>query len=140
MKEFVDKISSTLLWEVVSSKVEELSELPRIINAANDIEDDYNIDKINACEIIDSESFDVLGFSVGIEEITVKFEMPFVLVAKKGKKPIIKLQGYASGACVIPAEGSFDYSAMVFSKMNKEELLKNKNIVNITSLEYLSVE
>ena len=39
MKEFVDKISRTLLWKVVSSKVEELSELPRIINAANDIED-----------------------------------------------------------------------------------------------------
>lgn len=140
MKEFVDKISRTLLWKVVSSKVEELSELPRIINAANDIEDDYNIDKINACETIDSESFDILGFSVGIEEITVKFEMPFVLVAKKGKKPVIKLQGYASGACIIPAEDSFDYSAVDFSKMNKEELLKNKDIVNITSLEYLSVE
>lgn len=140
MKEFVDKISSTLLWEVISRKVEELSELSRIISAANDMEDNFSIDKITSCEILDSESFDVLGFSVGIEEITVKFEMPFILVAKKGKKPVIKLQGYASGACVIPAEGSYDYSSKDFNKMNKQELLEYRDIVNITSLEYLSVE
>lgn len=139
MKLDINVIAETLLWENVSKYVEQVTELRTIIGGITYI-DVGLIDKIDECEILDTEEFTLIEITEGINSIRVKFEMPFALCCWANKKHIFSVTAVANGECVIPDEKNFDYSSVDFDSMNRKDLLDVGEIVCVDNIKYNYVE
>lgn len=140
-KELLENLSTTLLWEVISAKVEEVNQLPVMLKGIAYIEDkDEIISKITRCEVLDSEPFDVKDFSVDGNRIKIHFEMSFVLTAWENKEERWRITSTAAGTCFVPDIEIFHWEDIKFEDMNRMELLERKNLVEISELKYVETE
>ncbi|GLC83338.1 hypothetical protein [Lacrimispora brassicae] len=138
-EELINMLSTTLLWEVISARIEELDQIPMILRNIGHITPD-EIAKINKSEILDSESFDVIRFEKLTEKILITFEMPFILSLWSDKEQIFRVTAIASGKCMIPDIEKYDWKSREFENMDKEGLLLNKELVDLLELNYPNVE
>lgn len=134
-----DEIVETVLWENVSNYVEQVNELGKMLENISYI-DKSIYGSITRCEVLDSEELCVLDTEATNGKIEVTFEMPFVLTCWKEKEQLLRITACIKGICVIPDESSFDYSAVDFSGMNRQELLEYGKIVELQGVEYFDVE
>jgi len=135
----IDEIAETLLWDNVSSYVENIDEFKRMIKKISSVKEEI-IQKINCCEILDTEECCILTVNKTDDGIQIEFEMPFILYCWEDKQHLLRVTAGAKGKCTIPDETKFDYKNVDFSKMNKKELLTYRNIVKIHDVVYQDVE
>lgn len=138
----LERISETLLWEVVSSCVEQCEQLPVMLNDIDYLEDKSGIiAKAVRCEITESDSFDTFDCTDYVDSLYVSFEMPFVLSVRSAEsKPLVKVTATATGQCFMHDCQSPFWQNTDFDDMNKQELLSYKHLVNVTELRYSNVE
>lgn len=140
-EQLLENLSETLLWEVISAKVEEVNQLPVMLKDIGYIDGkDEMIPTITRCEILDSEPFGVTDFSVDGDRICIHFEMPFVLTAWKNKDEIWRITSAAAGTCSVPDIETLNWEEIKFEDMNRIELLERKNLVEISELNYVETE
>lgn len=139
--ELVETFATSLLWEVVSSHVEQLNELPKMIGDIGYLKDvDGIISETTGCEIFDSESFDIIKFSAEDGKIIVNFEMPFIMSTWNNEKQLLRITSTATGTCAIPDINKFNWKNYDFDEMRKDELLAMQHIVEVLELEYCDSE
>lgn len=139
MKINIEEIAETLLWENVSNYVEQISSLQLILKDCWYIDKNL-IDRVNYCEVLDTEEFLVLDTVKTEEHIQVKFEMPFVLYCWQDEKQLLRVSAMISGCCEIPDEKHFNYDELDFGDMNRNELLSYGDMVRIFDVEYSGIE
>lgn len=62
--QLLELLSSTLLWEIVSAKVEEINQIPFMLENIGYLDEKETvISQINECEVFDSEPLTVIGSS-----------------------------------------------------------------------------
>lgn len=135
----INEIAETLLWDNVSAYVEKLDELKRMLEKISSVKEEV-LQKINCCEVLDTEEFCILTVNRVDDSIQIEFEMPFILYCWKDKQHLLCVTAVAKGKCTIPDESKFDYKNVDFSGMNKKELLAYGKIVKIHDVAYQAVE
>lgn len=141
IKEVIEILSTTLIWEVISEKVENLNQLPIMLGDSRYIENkDTTISQITRCEVLDSESLEIIGFTNYDESIFVVFEMPFVLSAWNESKQLLRITATVTGKYSVPDSKKYDWDNIDFENMGKKELLEYKELVDILEINYQFVE
>lgn len=139
--EKIEIVCNTILWEKVGQQVEQLEQLPIMVREVGYIEQlDEMVEQINECEILDTDSFDVLEIEESEDKLSVTFEMPFVLSAWADKKQLLSIHGMAEGKCSIPQKELVDLDYMKLEDMHKAELLKLGECVEVNELKYAWIE
>lgn len=134
-------LSETLLWEVISENVENVNQLPIMLQDINYLENKNSVIAIiDECEVLISDSFDIIKSETHGENILISFEMPFVMSAWSTTKQHLRITATATGKCMIPSIEIYDWDSIDFESMRKEELLENQNLVDILELNYAWVE
>ncbi|MDE7399410.1 MAG: hypothetical protein K2N06_07755, partial [Oscillospiraceae bacterium] len=102
-QELLDELSETFLWEIVSAYIEQPRFLPDMLRNVGYIENkDEIIQKVDDIEVMDSEEPEIFNSSAENGRISFGFEMPFVLNARCGKEPLLRITATAAGQCSIP--------------------------------------
>lgn len=131
MNEIIETLGMTLLWEVISERIENVQEICKIIN--NDSKD------LTGVEIIDSDSFEIINYSIH-DVLTLDFEMPFIMIVEYNNVQRLRLQARAVGKCKTLAPNDFEFNVSDFIEMNRIELLRYKYLVTIVNLTYHDIE
>lgn len=140
-QELLAGLSETFLWEVVSAHIEQTRFLPDMLLDIGYLENkDEIIQRVDNMEIMDSEPLEILGSYADNGRISFGFEMPFVLNARCGKEPLLRITAIAAGRCSIPDENAFDWNALDWEDMNKPELLSHKDLAEFSTLRFEDVE
>lgn len=139
MKIDIEEIAETLLWENVSKSVEKISELKAMLEGIGYMDKEL-AEKIDECEVLETEEFCIINVREQAEHIQVEFEMPFILYCWQNKAHMLRVTACVSGICEIPDDEHFDYDTVDFSSMNRKELLSYGNMVRIFDVEYSDVE
>lgn len=139
-EQLIDILSETLLWEVVAANVEQVDQLPNMLQNISYIANkEHIISKITECEVLDSD-FHILRFIKDGESILITFEISFLLSVWNQKKQLLRITAAASGKCRIPDIGNYDWDSVDFESMDRLELLANGELVDILELNYTDVE
>ncbi|MDE6728190.1 MAG: hypothetical protein K2J80_09675 [Oscillospiraceae bacterium] len=140
-REFIDGLSETFLWEVVSAYIEQPRFLPEMLRDVGYLDNkEEMIRKVDSLEISDSEPLYILYCITENGRIVFGFEMPFVLIAKSGKEQLLRITATAAGKCSIPDKNAFDWSAFDWDDMNKQELLSHKELAEFLMLNFEDAE
>lgn len=141
IRELLDGLSETFLWEVVSAYIEQPCFLPDMLRNVGYLENkDGIIQNADDMEIMDSEPLEMFDISTDNGIISFGFEMPFVLIAKSGKEQLLRITATAAGKCSIPDENAFDWSTYDWDDMNKQELLAHKDLAELSQVRFEQVE
>lgn len=134
-------LSNTLLWEVISAKLEEINQVSVMLKDIGYLDDKENtIDQINQCEIFDSEPLKMMEVSVQEGKVLINFETSFILSAWHNNEPLLRITAFTAGKCSIPDVEVFDWEKIEVEKMSKNELLENKMLIEMIELNYIGVE
>lgn len=140
-RELIESISETFLTEVVSAYVEQSRFLPEMLADIGYLDNkDEMIKRVDGMEILDSEPLEIFYNIAENGKITFGFEMPFVLVAKSGREQLLRITAIAAGKCSIPDESAFNWSALDWDDMNKQELLAHKDLAEFLLLNFEDAE
>ena len=140
-REFVDGLSETFLWEVVSAYIEQPRFLPDMLRDVGYLENkDEVIRKVDSLEISDIEPLYILYCIRENGRIVFGFETPFVLIAKSGKEQLLRITSFFAAKCSIPDENAFVWSAYDWDNMNKTELLSYKDLAEFSAVRFEDAE
>lgn len=138
--QLIELLSETLLFEVIAAKVEEVDQLPVMLQNIGYIEGLENVlSKITFCEAFESD-LDIIHFTHEGKSIVITYNLTFLLSAWHQKQQLLRITASATGTCQIPGIESYDWESVDFEGMNKKELLANRGLVNILELDYSDVE
>lgn len=130
------------LLQCVSDKIEELSELPKMIKDIGYLENKQEfIEKTTQCEIFDTDQWAVKNYSVSGSEIHIQYEIIFILQTFINSEFIWRVTGSAQAEFSILDADSVDWS--VFDEGNNnfwENYKKYKDLVHFQNIVYDQVE
>lgn len=108
--ELVELLAEEMLFEVVASKIEEVDQIPRMLERIGYLDNEEEaISLINHCEI-DLDSLEIIQFTVENGKIIIEFEIPlFGVSAFHNSQGILKVTASATGKCSIPDIDVFDW-------------------------------
>ena len=137
MRDLLEKLSETFLWECVSAYVEQTRFMSDMLNNVGYLENkDEIIQKVDRTEILDSEPLEVFDCNADNGRISFGFEMPFILIAKSAKEHFLRITATAVGKCSIPDENAFNWSAFDWGDMSKQALLEHKDLANFSEIRF----
>lgn len=130
------------LLECVGDKIEDVSELPNMLNDIGylDRKDEY-IAETTRCEILDIDDAFVENFYVSENEIHIQYEIAFILQTFIHSEYIWRVQGCAKLEFSIPDTNSVDW--LVFDTQNNnffEQYNKMKELVHFKNVVYKEIE
>jgi hypothetical protein len=139
-EQLIELLSETLLIEVIAAKVEEVDQLPIMLQNIGYIEELENVlSKITFCEAFESD-LDIIHFTQEGKSILITYKLTFLLSAWHQKQQLLRITASATGTCQIPGIESYDWESVDFGGMNKKELLANRGLMSILELNYSDVE
>jgi hypothetical protein len=138
-QDLVNVLSDSLVWQVVSEYVEQINQVPIMLK---DIRyyDISNLPEVTMCEVFVCDSFDVLAFEVENGKIIMDFEMPMVYSVWSHDEQQLRITTIVRGKCAILDLDNYDWERFDFSKMNRLELLRHQDLVEIIELGYHETE
>ena len=140
-REFIDGLSETFLWEVVSAYIEQPRFLPDMLRDVGYLDNkDEVIRRVDSMEIMDREPLFILYCITENGRIVFGFETPFVLIAKSGNEQLLRITAIFAAKCSIPDENAFDWSAYDWDNMNRTELLSHKDLAEFSAVRFEDVE
>lgn len=139
MREIVDKISETLLWEGISYYVEQNAKASDMLRDIHYIDDDV-CNSIEKAEIFISDEFIVDTVQEKNDKYIIYFEMPIVIMFYDKKEQVLRVTTNVVGNCAIPNNDHFPYGAYDFDAMSHLQLLEHKCLVQDIQCVYEDVE
>ncbi|MCM1468163.1 MAG: hypothetical protein NC086_08445 [Alistipes sp.] len=140
-QELLNKLSGTLLLEVISAKVEEVGELPAMLKEIGYIDNkDGIMSEITRCEILDLEPLTITKCLADEGRISISFSLPFILTAWKDKEEIWRITSTAAGSCLVPDIGTINWEEVPFDDMDRIALLSESELVELSELRYTGTE
>ena len=138
-----DLLNNTLkefLLECVSDKIEDVSELPKMLKDIGYIDDKQTLTaKTTRCEILDIDDAFVKNYFVSGNKIHIQYELAFILQTFVDSDFIWRVQGCAQSELSIPDADSADWS--VFAAQNFFEHYENyRKLVQFQNIVYTEVE
>lgn len=135
VENLLNKTLEEFLMECVSKKIEEVSELPKMLQNIGylDRKDEF-IAKTTACEILDIDDAFIESYLVSGNEIHINYQIAYIMQTLVGSEAIWRVQGSASAELSIP--DSADWSVFetqpdkFFENFEKfKELVRFRNVV-----------
>lgn len=132
------------LLECVGSKIEEVSELPKMVKDIGYLDDKQELlDKTTECEVLDIPDFLIENYSLSGNEIHIEYGMGFIMQTFINSEFIWRVQGWARVEFSIPDTGKADWS--VFESLGNnndfwEQYEKHKELVQFQNIVYEEVE
>ncbi len=141
-EDLVKDLRESLLWQVVKSNVEQLSQLHIMLKGIDYLDNKSDlISKITRCEVIKSEEFKVRKIDIEGSKILVYYTIPsFIIVAWSKESKLLRITATMKGLVAIPDIDQYDWYSKDFNDMSKEELLENKSLVYILETSYENIE
>lgn len=140
-KQLIDVLAITLLWEGISSYVEEPPQLCRMLKKIHYQEDIKPfLERVTRCEVLDSEPLEIVTVEEQGEYLLLSFEMPFLLSVWIGKKQVLRVTAEAFGTVSVPDVDTYDWQSETFEALNKQELLVKRNLLKLVTLSYKNIE
>ena len=142
-EELLAVIGEAFLWDIVGAYVE--NDLQHIKEALIDgcgwiaLE---TIERITALEVHQSDEFIVTGFRAENGVLTVSYEMPAIIMAwnRESKEALLRITTFCTGTVEIPDADAYDWNALDFENMRKQELLSHSNLVKNINVTYEDTE
>lgn len=136
-----EEMAENLLWTLVSSKVEELSEVRKMLQGIGYVDDIVEVlAEMDSSEIFQTDFFTIVDSSCCDSELRVSFEMPYILNTYDREEYILRVTGLVTGECIVSNHQKFDWQSLDFSKMTKQEQLNYRSFVTIQNLVYSDCE
>lgn len=144
MKIDIEKLAENFLWDKVSEYVDQVEELKIMLDDISYIDTDI-IEKVEWCEVFETEEFIVENVRENNGRIQVEFEMPFLLSCWEAKEQLLRVTACVTGICEIPDEENFDYSSVNFADVTAQKSIselfdKLGDLVTISNVKYSFVE
>ena len=136
-EELIETIGELFLWDVIDDYIStDVKNIKEAISNLAYIEKD-DIDKITSAEVQDSEEFVITQFSAKERTLTIKFEMPSIIIAESGNEDVcFRITTVCTGTIEIPDIDSYDWCSPKFEDMNRMEILSYKELVKIIAVCY----
>lgn len=130
------------LLECVSEKIEEISELPKMLKDINYLDDKQEfLNKTTKCEILDVDENFVDDYCVSGNEIHIQYELSFILQTFIDSEFIWRVQGCARSELTIPDTNSMDWSVFDPQDDNfSDDYDKFKELVHFQKISYQEME
>lgn len=133
---------SEFLMECVSKKIEDVSELPKMLHDISylDRKDEF-IAKTTTCEMLDIDDAFTENYSVSGNEIHITYQIVYILQTFAGSEAIWRVQGSARAELSIPDTDSADWSVFD-TQADKffEHYEKFKGLVRFRNIVYNDIE
>lgn len=130
------------LMECVSDKIEDVSELPKMLEDIHYLDSKQEfIDKTTKCEILGVENAFVEDYFLEENEIHIQYELEFILQTFVESEFIWRVQGCVQAELSIPDTSLVDWS--VFDTENNdffEQYRKYKESVRFQNIVYRQIE
>lgn len=140
-RKFIDGLSETFLWEIVSAYIEQPRFLPDMLRDVGYLDNkDEVIQKVDSLEISNIDPLFILYCITENGRIVFGFETPFVLIAKSGNERLLRITAVFAAKCSIPDENAFDRSAYDWENMNRQELLAHKDLAEFSAVRFEDAE
>lgn len=128
------------LLECVSGKIEEVSELPKMVKDIVYLDDKQELlNKTTGCEILDIEDSFIENYSLSENEIHIQYSLAFILQTFINSEHIWRVQGYAQVECSIPDTRKVEWSVFESQGNNNaffEQYEKHKEFVRFQNIVY----
>lgn len=137
MEKGMEVLAETLLWSVISEKVEDIKQLSNMMSSIGYLPDLNNvIASITHCELFDSESFDIT-YSIHEDKTIIEFSMPAIVMAYVNKDVQLRITTTVYGQCQINIA---DIEAHPWQTMDNLKLLSHRGLVENVVLMYKDSE
>lgn len=141
MEQLVKKLATTLLWDVISLKVEQKNQIPIMLKEVYYLEEKDNLmTQIKKCEVIDSDPLEIIDFIIDGEKILVEFEMQFILSVWSEKKQLLRITAISIGKCTLPGNTLCNWENIDIESLGKDGWIENQNLVKVLEINYTDVE
>ena len=135
--ELVVIIGEGLLWAVVGNYAETHFELLKEALGSVDNMDSEAVDKITVVKVRETDEFIVKEYSIKEGILTVKYEMPAVILAKNDDDSVcIHVATLCTGEVEIPDIDSYHWNGIEFDSLNRTQMLEYSHLVKKISLSY----
>ena len=139
--ELVLIIGEGLLWAVVGNYAETHLELLKEALRTVDNMDFEAVDKITVVKVRETDEFIVKEYSIKEDILTVKYEMPAVILAKNDDDSIcFYVATLCTGEVEIPDIDSYNWNGIEFDSFNRTQMLEYSHLVKKISLSYEDTE
>ncbi len=137
----LNNLLEEFLLECVGNRLEEVSEVPRMLEDISYLENkDSDIARITECEILDVEDYSIQDFSVEGDRIKISYEISYILQAFANSEFIWRIQGTANCIFSIPGVEAYDWSIFQRIGGNVEQLLAHKDLLHFENISYSFME
>ncbi|MDE6566292.1 MAG: hypothetical protein K2K70_00995 [Lachnospiraceae bacterium] len=146
--DFDELLNDTLdefLLECVSKKIEEVSELPKMLKDITYLDDKQKLlDQTTKCEMLDVDDYSILNYSLSENEIHIQYDIAFVLQSFIDSEYVWRVQGAAQVEFSIPDTSKVDWSVFESRDDNNnvfwERYEKYKEYVQFQNIIYEEIE
>lgn len=142
VEKLLNETLEEFLMECVSKKIEEVSELPKMLQNIGylDSKDEF-ISKTARCEILDIEEAFVESYRVSENEIHINYQIAYIMQTFVGSEATWRVQGSASMELSIPDTDSADWSVFDTEPDNFfENYNKFNGLVHFQNVVYSDIE
>ena len=132
------------LLECVGKKIEEISELPKMLKDIGYLDDKQELlDKTTECEILDIVDYSIENYSLSENEIHIRYSLDFIMQTFIDSEYIWRVQGFAQLEFSIPDTSKVDWSVFELQDDNNvfwEQYEKHKEFVRFQNIIYEEIE
>lgn len=140
--EFVEQLGVDFLWNIISDYVSKDIETIKDTLIKNvgyvDIEE---INKLTSAEVQESDEFIISEYSNDKGTLTIKFEMPAIIMAEDDNKEVcLKITTSCEGIIEIPNADTYEWDTLNFADMMLPEILEYTYMTKVISVSYEYIE
>lgn len=142
LEDLVEETLDEFLLECVGDKVEEVSQLPAMLDGIDYLEDkDELIAETDGCEILDVGDYSALHCYEENGKIYIIYSLDYILQTFIDSEFIWRIQGTIKAQLSIPDTNSVDWSEFDNGDKSFEELYeKYKHLVHFDRIDYVFIE
>ena len=124
------------LLNCVGDKIENVSEIPKMLGNISYLDNKDNlISQTTKCEILDTEDYHILKYSINNGFINVIFNMSFIIQTFVNYEYIWRIQCMAEAEIIIKNNTIID-----FNEFNPDDYRKYKDLIEINNIKYYDAE
>lgn len=139
--ELIEIMKEGLLWVVVGNYAETHSELLKEALRSVDNMQFEDVDKITVVKVLETEEFIVKEYSTQKGILTLKYEMPAVILAKNDDDSICNhVATLCTGEVEIFDIDSYNWNGIEFDRLNRTQMLEYSHLVKKISLSYEDIK
>lgn len=130
------ELAEDFLLNYMGDKIEEVSELPKMINNIGYIDNKEELLlQTTECEILDIGEYRIKKYDICGEEINVQFDMSFIIQSFVNTKFIWRIQGTVDSDIMIKNDMSY-----CFENFDPDNYKEYSDLISVKKLKYYDME